>query len=131
MSDVTGQFTISGMGGEEAVSEHDSLKLTRANGEQQFSGGIEGRGHIEWLLLYRPDKTAEFVGLQEIDGSVDGRSGTFAMTAVGAHDGKQSKGRWTVVPGSGTRQLAGISGTGDFTAGPGPHATFHLTYELG
>jgi hypothetical protein len=124
-----GQFKITG-GHEEVYSDRNPGRLTRAGGVQQFSGGIEGTGRIEWLMCYRGDRTAEFVGLQEIEATIDGRQGEFVLTSFGSHDGIRSKGNWTIVPGSGKGDLAGIVGNGTWVAGPGPQATFELSYEL-
>jgi hypothetical protein len=126
---AAGRFTISG-GHEETYADRNPGRLTRAGGNQQFSGGIEGTGRIEWIMCYRADRTAEFVGIQEIDGTIDGRTGAFVLTSLGSHDGVRSKGSWTVVSGSGTGALSGIVGNGTWVAGPGPQATFVLSYEL-
>ena len=130
MSEARGEFKVSGMG-EETYAKRRPGKLTRANGSQAFSGDIKGTGRVEWLMCYRKDKTAEYVGLQEISGTLGGRRGSFVLTASGAYDGTKSKGKWAIVPGSGKGGLAGITGKGSFVAGPGPQATFRLSYELG
>ena len=124
-----GQFKITG-GHEEAYSDRGEGRLTRSGGAQAFSGDVEGTGRIEWLMCYRADRTAEFVGLQEIDGTLDGRRGEFVLTSSGSHDGVRSKGSWTVITGSGKGELAGIVGSGTWIAGPGPQATYELTYEV-
>lgn len=126
---ATGEFKVTG-GHEETYADRQPGRLTRAGGTQAFRGGIDGIGRIEWLMCYRGDRTAEFVGMQQIDGAVDGRHGAFVLTSVGSHDGVHSKGTWTIVPGTGTGDLAGIVGNGRWRAGPGPQATFDLTYEL-
>ena len=129
MRKATGQFRITG-GHEDVYADRNPGRLSRAGGDQAFSGDIVGSGRIEWLMCYRGDKSAEFVGLQEIAGEVDGRSGEFVLTSVGSHDGVQSKGIWTIVQGSGKGDLTGIVGGGSWNAGPGPHATFELSYDF-
>jgi hypothetical protein len=129
MTEATGRFEVTAMG-EETYNDRRPGKLTKANGTQSFSGAVDGTGRVEWLMCYVEDGTAEYVGLQEIEGSIDGRSGSFVMMSSGRFDGKQSKGQWTIVPGSGTGELDGITGSGSFDAGPGPQATFALSYEL-
>lgn len=130
MSNATGTFEITS-GSEDPYEEtQDGVKLTRASGTQRFTGDIEGDGSVEWLMCYLPDRSATFVGLQRIDGSVDGHSGSFVMQAVGMHDGKQSKATWSVVTGSGTGELASISGEGSFHAPGGPQVTYDLEYRL-
>jgi hypothetical protein len=127
---ATGTFMITG-GHEETYEERHPGRLTRAGGAQRFSGDIEGSGRIEWLMCYRGDRSAEFVGLQQIEGTLDGRRGDFVLTSVGTHDGVRSKGTWSVISGSGKGALAGIMGNGVWQAGPGPNATFELTYAFG
>lgn len=43
-------------------------------------------------MCYREDGTAEYVGMQEIDGAIDGHHGEFVLTAVGSFDGERSNG---------------------------------------
>jgi hypothetical protein len=78
----------------------------------------------------RGDRTAEFVGIQEVDGTIDGRTGELIMASAGRHNGVRSTGTWTVVAGPGKGELAGIVGHGTCRAGPGSEATLELTYEL-
>ena len=42
-------------------------KLTRASVKQVFNGDIEGSGSVEWLMCYRDEGQARFVGLQQVD----------------------------------------------------------------
>jgi Protein of unknown function (DUF3224) len=105
--------------------------VTRAAVKQTFSGDIEGEGQTEWLMCYRPDKTAMFVGLQRVTGTIGERSGSFVVESHGAFDGELARGRWTVVPGSGTDDLRDIHGEGSWEAPHGPEATFELDYDLG
>jgi len=126
---AVGQFKVTG-GREEVYADRGEGRLTRSGGTQEFSGDIEGSGRIEWLMCYRADRTAEFVGLQQIDATIHGRRGEVVLTSVGSHDGVRSKGSWTIVPRSGKGELAGIVGHGVWVAGPGPQATFELSYEM-
>jgi Protein of unknown function (DUF3224) len=129
MATATGTFKITG-GGEDAYDEADALRLTHANGTQSFTGDIEGDGAVHWLMVYRPDKTARFVGLQRITGTLDDRRGSFVLTAEGEHDGSSSRIRWQVVEGSGSGDLAGITGEGGMEAPGGPGGTYRLDYSV-
>lgn len=129
MPEAVGEFEVR-RGGEEPIRETGSNRITHAHGDQAFGGAIAANGHVDWLMCYRADRTASFVGVQVIDGSIDGRRGTFLLTSIGDHDGKASRGRWEVVGGSGSGELDGISGEGDWTAGPGPTGSYRLRYEL-
>jgi hypothetical protein len=126
-----GTFEITSMGEDMYLEIEDGTKLTRAYGAQRFSGDIEGEGSVEWLMCYLPDGTARFVGLQRIFGSIGEHRGGFVLESVGTHDGKDSRGIWSVIEGSGTQDLAGLKGDGTFEAPSGPVASFELHYELG
>jgi hypothetical protein len=117
--------------GEDVYQELDGGgKLTRANGTQRFTGDIEGDGSVEWLMCFSAEGSARFVGLQRIAGSIGDRTGTFVVESTGSFDGKQSTGTWTVIAGSGTGDLSGVSGEGSFEAPGGPEASYSLEYDL-
>lgn len=131
MTKAAGEFEVKG-GTEDPYDELDGgIKLTHASGTQAFTGDIAGDGAVHWLMLYRPDKTAHFVGLQRISASVAGRQGSFVAAAEGDHDGTGSTITFTIIPGSGTGGLAGIGGEGKLIAAGGPRGTYELEYELG
>src|SRR5919108_6125928 len=91
----------------------DGRKLTQASVRQALSGGIEGEGEVEWLMCYRADQTADFVGLESIVGRIGDRSGSFvALHSAGSFDGTVARGELSVVPGSGTGELQGLRGNG-------------------
>jgi hypothetical protein len=129
MDSATGRFKVISMEEEVSLELKTGVKITRANGSQQFEGGIEGGGSVEWVMAYLPDGTARFVGLQRIHGSIGGRAGSLLFEAAGTHDGERSKGSWTVIAGSGTDELTGIHGMGTFMAPGGPEATYDFEYE--
>jgi len=104
-------------------------KVTRATVTQKFSGGIKGTGTTEYLMVYRPDKTAEYSGVQIIKGSIGARKGSFALRLRGKFDGKRAVTSWEVVPGAGKGQLAGLTGKGKYSAPMGSKGTYTLTYE--
>jgi hypothetical protein len=131
MSRARGTFKVTSMN-EDPYEELDGGgKLTRAWGGQAFSGDIEGDGTVQWLMSYRGDSTARFVGLWHVTGAVGGRKGSFVMESQGDFDGAASKATWTVVAGSGTDDLEGLRGSGRFEASRGTEADYELEYELG
>jgi hypothetical protein len=106
-------------------------KLTQASVKQGFSGDIDGDGIVEWLMCYRPDQTTDFVGLQRISGRLGDRSGSFVLLqTAGTFDGKVARGRLSVVPGSGTGELQGLQGTGEFSAPHGGEPSMTLDYDF-
>lgn len=111
----------------------DGRKLTRAEVVLTGTGdGVES-GTFAGLMYYRPDGTSSYVTLLHLTATLDGRSGGFALTGDGGYDGSAARGRFTVVEGSGTGQLAGIRGGAQSvsTHADYPYMPLTLRYELG
>jgi hypothetical protein len=116
---------------EKPYSEGQGLpKLTRASVTKTFTGEIEGEGQVEYLMMYRGDGSATFVGLERITGRVGGKAGTFVLQRTGVFEGGQAKESYTVVSGSGTGELQGFQGNGSSAVGHGMEHPFTLSYEL-
>ncbi len=130
MTTARGSFELASWNEETYEDLGDGAKLTRASVTQRFDGDIEGDGAVEWLMVYRTDGTAHFVGLQRIRGAVGDRRGAFVLETSGDFDGKTATWTASVVPGSGTEELTGLAGTGSFGAPHGPKAEFELSYTL-
>jgi hypothetical protein len=102
--------------------------LVRIHVEEDFSGDIEGAGVAQFLQAQVSEDAASFVGIERVSGSIAGRTGTFVLQDQGTLTGTRVTGRWSVVPGSGTGQLAGLRGDGGFTAELGQGADITLDY---
>jgi Protein of unknown function (DUF3224) len=105
-------------------------KVTRATVTQRFTGDIKGKGTTEYVMVYRPDKTADYSGVQIISGTIGTRKGSFALLLRGKYNGKVAATRWEVVPGAAKGDLAGLTGRGQFSAPMGSKGKYNLTYEL-
>ncbi|MHC4141241.1 MAG: DUF3224 domain-containing protein [Planctomycetota bacterium] len=105
-------------------------KLTRASVTQAFTGGIEGEGAVEYIMMHRSDKSAIYVGLLRVDGRIGTRSGTFVLRCQGTYAEGTATCSWSVVPGSGTGELSGLRGDGDFSAGHGGRASYTFAYDF-
>jgi uncharacterized protein DUF3224 len=92
-------------------------KLTRASVVYAFDGELSGEGRLEYLMTYLPDGSALFAGFQRFVGRVGPREGTFVFRHGGRFANSVASDTWTVVAGSGTGDLAGISGQVEFSAG--------------
>jgi uncharacterized protein DUF3224 len=129
---ATATFTIEGWDEKTYAELEDGGKLTKASVKQALSGDVEGEGAVEWLMCYRPDQTADFVGLQRITGRIGDRAGSFvAAQADGTFDGEEARGTLSVVPGSASGDLEGLRGSGEFRAPRGREASISLDYEIG
>jgi hypothetical protein len=130
MPTASGTFDLIDMGEDPLRQADGEPRLAHAHGKQRFNGGIEGDGSVDWLACYLPDRTARLIGLQHIDGRIGDRRGTFVVEAFSSHDGKSSKGSWSILPGTGTAGLEGIRGSGTFEAAGGKTVEYRLDYEL-
>jgi len=110
----------------------DGSKLTRA--QVRLAGTEEGltSGSAGMLAYYRPDGTSSYVTVLRLTGVLDGRAGSFVLRGEGTYDGTAASGRMTVVPGSGTGGLAGISGACESvsTHADYPFMPLALAYQL-
>lgn len=130
MTTASARFAISSWD-ETPYSEGDGMpRLTRASVIKRYTGEIEGEGRVEYLMMYRADGSAAFVGLERVAGRIGGRSGTFVLQRTGVFEGGRAKESYVVVQGSGSGDLRGLRGTGSSDVGHGMEHPFTLEYEL-
>jgi hypothetical protein len=108
----------------------DLPKLTRASVAKTFTGDLEGEGHVDYLMMYRSDGSATFVGLERITARLGGKAGTFVLQRTGVFEGGQAKESYSVVTGSGTGALRGLQGDGTSALGHASEHPFVLNYAL-
>ena len=101
-------------------------KLTRASVSKKYHGDIDGTSATEWLMAYQPDKSAAFVGIERIKGTVGGRHGSMVVQHVGRFENGTATADLVVV--SGTDELKGASGLGSLKADPAGSITLDLTF---
>jgi Protein of unknown function (DUF3224) len=115
-SEISATFEIKGWDEKPFDETSGGAKLTKASVAKEYSGDIEASSATEWLMAYQPDESAVFVGLERINGTIGGRSGTLVLRHVGAFEDGAAKATLTIV--SGTDQLQGATGGGTLVADP-------------
>ena len=110
----------------------DGRKFTRAEVALSGSGDELEAATFDGLMFYRADGTSSYVTLMHITATLGGRSGSFVLQGHGSFDGTTARGESTVVAGSGTAGLAGITGTAESasTHEDYPFMPLTLRYEL-
>ncbi len=108
----------------------DLPRLTRAAVTKTYAGDIEGEGQVEYLMMYRSDGSAAFVGLERVVGRMHGKTGSFVLQRSGLFEGGLAKESYSVLPGSGTGELTGLRGDGRSALGHGTEYPFELNYVL-
>jgi hypothetical protein len=98
--------------------------------EKQFSGDLEATSKGQMLAAGTDIKgSAGYVAMERVNGTLHGQSGSFALQ----HSGTMTRGAAqlsvTVVPDSGTGQLAGLSGKMTINIEDGKHL-YDFEYTL-
>ncbi len=130
MKSANARFTIKNWDEKPYSEGQDLPKLTRASVAKTFTGDIEGEGQVEYLMMYRSDGSATFVGLERVVGHVAGKAGSFVLQRTGMFEGGVAKESYSVIPGSGTGELRGLRGEGTLDVGHGNEHPLTLNYEL-
>ncbi len=127
---VTGSFTVTSWDEQTYEDLQGESKLTKVSFVQAYTGGLEATGSWEGQMYYAADGTAFYTGLQHFVGKLDGRKGSFVLEARGGYGGSDASTHWTVVAGSGTGDLAGLSGTGSSTVGSDSQGSYSFDYDI-
>lgn len=90
--------------------------------DKKFHGDLEGKSRGEMLAVRTvTEGSAGYVALERVTGTLDGRTGSFALQ----HSGTMTRGAphllITVVPDSGTGELVGLSGQMRINIADGKH----------
>jgi hypothetical protein len=109
------------------------LPVGVATMEKHFEGDIAGRSATLFTSAF--DQAAgvgTYVAMESFEGTVNGRQGAFNFVHSASTTGTdRSSGYFTIVPSSGTGELASISGTGDLAIDADGTHRIWLDYELG
>ncbi|UNO39220.1 DUF3224 domain-containing protein [Streptomyces sp. MST-110588] len=108
-------------------------RLARATVTNAFTGSMEAAGTAcAYTIAYLTATTGTFVGHEMLTGSLDGRKGSFVLEERGTFGENGTVCTFEVVPGSGTGELAGLTGTGGFTHEHGMTSVpYTFEYRLG
>ncbi|MBI3688100.1 MAG: DUF3224 domain-containing protein [Actinobacteria bacterium] len=120
-----GAFTVATR--DESPIEWDGMQMTRARWRKEFSGDLVGSSEIEFLMGSVDGEGAHvYVGVERVECTLHGRKGSFVLMHAATMLGTDHNASWTIVPGSGTGELAGIGGRAEIL----PNHDFVLEYHL-
>ena len=104
--------------------------LGRMSIEKQYHGDLEATAKGEMLTASTDVKgSGVYVAVERVTGMLRGRQGSFAMHHTGVMTRGTPQLRITVVPDSGTDQLAGIEGAMNISIENGKHS-YDFAYTL-
>lgn len=111
------------------AGQGDTAAIGRASLAKTFHGGLEATSTAEMLSWGTAVGSGAYVAIERVDGKLQGRAGTFVLQ----HSGTMERGvpslTVTVVPDSGTGQLAGLAGRMDIQIAGGKHS-YDFAYTL-
>ena len=109
--------------------EKDST-LGRMSIDKQFHGDLEGTSKGEMLTGMTSVKgSAGYVAIEKVSGTLHGRRGTFILQHTGTMTRGAPQLSVTVIPDSGTGELAGLTGKMTIKIADGKHS-YEFEYAL-
>lgn len=109
----------------------DGISIGKVEFRKRFEGGLDATSHVVMIGARTPvPDSAGYVAIERVSGSLDGKRGSFVLQ----HSGTMTRGEQSlvvsVVPDSGTGELAGLSGQMTIVIEAGKHF-YEFAYELG
>ena len=115
----------------EAVDAGHGASFGRIRFEKRFHGDLDAASVVEMLSAGNPASgSAGYVAMEHVVGSLQGRKGSFMLQ----HDGTMDRGAHSltvsVVPGTGTEELQGLSGQLQIDIAEGGAHSYTFDYAL-
>ncbi|WP_399893997.1 DUF3224 domain-containing protein [Streptomyces sp. BBFR51] len=109
------------------------LPVGVATMEKRFEGAVAGRSATVFTAAYDQETgVGTYLAMESFEGTLDGRDGAFNFVHSATTTGSDNTAEFfTVVPASGTGDLAGISGSGGLTSDADGTHRIWFEYELG
>jgi hypothetical protein len=115
---------------EEQYDDRDGTVLGRVHIARTFEGDLEGESAAELLTARAESGSAAYVALDRIACRLGDRSGSFVLAHHGTVSEDASANAASVVPDSGTGELAGLRGRGSISVADDGTHTLTLEYEF-
>ena len=124
-------FTPTELSPEPAVAT--GLPVGVSTMEKRYEGEVSGRSATLFTAAFdQSSGVGTYVAMESFEGSVGGRKGAFNFAHSATTGGSdRSDEFFTIVPSSGTGELAGIRGTGGMTIDTDGTHRIWFTYEVG
>jgi hypothetical protein len=121
------EVKLTPVGGEEAGADP---KMGRMTIDKKFAGDLEGPSKGQMLTaMTEVQGSAGYVAVERFSGTLHGRSGSFMLQHSGTMDRGKPSLSVTVVPDSGSGELAGITGSMEIIIEDGGHF-YAFDYQL-
>jgi hypothetical protein len=109
----------------------EEATLGRMSLEKQYHGDLEATANGQMLTVSTEVQgSGVYVAVERVSGTLHGRKGTFALYHQGVMTRGEPKLEVTVVPDSGTGELAGLAGTLQIIIAEGGKHSYKFEYTL-
>lgn len=132
---IVSDFEVTGWDTLPYGEEGEAPLLSEAHVVKRYHGDLDGEGRVRLLMCRAsaegPLENAGYIASEQVSGTLGGREGTFVLHHWGiAGAGEAPRTAGHVVPGSGTGELAGLSGTMEIRVDAEGGHTLALDYEI-
>ncbi|WP_233509971.1 DUF3224 domain-containing protein [Actinomadura craniellae] len=127
---ASGTFDIDVWDSKDPYDDRDGVTLTPVQVEKTFKGDLVGTSVAHLQTVTTPAGPVAYVGVERVEGTLNGRKGSFVLRHQAADGPEGPWLTWVIVPTSGTGELAGIRGEGQIQVGPDGAHSFTLDYDL-
>lgn len=108
--ELTASFEITGWDETPFEPREGGAAMASATVRKQFSGRLEATS-VAQLLTAGGEDGRGYVASERVEGTLDGRRGSFVLQHGGVGDATEQHAFGHVVPGTGTGELAGLRGS--------------------
>ena len=127
---ISGTFDVRLEPMDAALDGADGVNFARMSIDKTFHGDLEARSRGEMLTAMTSVRgSAGYVAIEQVDGSLRGKRGSFVLQHFGVMSGGDSRLTLEVVPDSGAGDLTGLAGTMVIEIENGEHF-YVFEYEL-
>jgi hypothetical protein len=128
---ATGPFDVQANPDPIYETAEGGVVLGRLSLNKKFHGPLDATGIVQMLSAGSSVKgSAGYVAIERVEGSLDGRTGSFILQHNGTMNRGQASLTVTVVPDTGTGDLVGLAGTMTIDIVDGKHF-YRFDYTLG
>ena len=123
---VTGRFDV------KIIPQDDKLGdgISRMLLDKQYHGDLDGTSKGQMLAIGSAKSSGAYVAIETFTGTLSGKTGSFSLHHTGIITKAGPNLTISVVPDSGTGQLAGISGNMTINSSPDGRQSYEFEYRL-
>lgn len=127
---ITGNFDVNLSPLDTHAEGENNIKLGRMAIDKAFHGELEATSKGEMLSAMMPVKgSAGYVAIEQVSGALSGNQGSFVLQHFGVMHAGNNRLVLEVIPGSGTGELAGLTGEMSIIIEDGQHF-YEFEYTL-